>query len=51
MVSALKTFIQHCTGGSSLANLDKKKKRKHPYWKGISKTISVLFVENPKQFT
>ena len=40
-ISTLTTFIQHCTTGPGRA-IDKKKNKRHPYWKGRSKNISIF---------
>ena len=40
-MTALATFIEHSTGSPSHSNQTRKRNKRHPNWKGKSKTVTV----------
>ena len=54
-MSAFTPLIQHSTGSPSHNNWRRRGDKKHPKWKGRSKTVfaddMILYIENPKDST
>ena len=44
-------LIQHSTGSLSHSNQTGRRNKRHPKWKGRSKTDMILYIENPKDST
>ena len=50
------SFIQQSFGSPSQSSQARKRKKRHPNWRGRSKTVTIadgiiLYIENPKDYT
>ena len=51
MVPTLTTTIQHSFGSFSHSNQRRERNKRNPDWKRRSKTLTVCYIENPKDTT
>ena len=51
MVPTLTTAVQHSFGSFSHSDQRRERKKRYPDWKRRSKTLTVCYIENPKDTT
>ena len=51
MVPTLTTTVQHSFGSFSHSDQRRERKKRYPDWKRRSKTLTVCYIENPKDTT